>query len=112
METLPNPGAAELGQKFRDAHDGKDSVSVGLPYASVQVVVQAIERAGSYEAAKVRDEVFNGSFTGTVMGDLIFDADGICEVPLLALQWMDGERIPVWPDVGNTLQWMPPWNER
>jgi branched-chain amino acid transport system substrate-binding protein len=112
VETLPNPGAAELGQKFRDAHDGKDSVSVGLPYASVQVVVQAIERAGSYEAAKVRDEVFNGSFTGTVMGDLIFDADGICEVPLLALQWMDGERIPVWPDVGNTLQWMPPWNER
>jgi len=112
VETLPYPGAKELGQKFRDAHDGQDSVSVGLPYASVQVVAMAIEKAGSYESAKVRDAVFGGTFKGTVMGDVTFDAAGICNTPMLAMQWMDGKRIPIWPSVGNTLLWMPPWDER
>jgi branched-chain amino acid transport system substrate-binding protein len=112
VETLPYTGAKELGQKFRDTHNGQDSVSVGLPYASVQVVVQAIEKAGSYESAKVRDEVFGGTFNGTVMGDLTFTEKGICTTPLLALQWMDGKRIPVWPNVGNKLLWLPPWDQR
>jgi branched-chain amino acid transport system substrate-binding protein len=119
VETLPYPGDAELGQKFRDAHNGQDSVSVGLPYASVQVVAMAIEKAGSYESAKVRDAVFGGTFKGTVMGDLTFDAAGICDTPLLAMQWMNvqangvgAQRIPIWPQVGNTLQWMPPWDQR
>jgi branched-chain amino acid transport system substrate-binding protein len=112
VETLPYPGAADLGKKFRDAHNGQDSVSVGLPYASVQVVKMAIEKANSFESVKVRDAVFSGSFKGTVMGDITFDSAGIAETPLLAMQWMDGKRIPIWPSVGNTLKWIPPWNQR
>jgi branched-chain amino acid transport system substrate-binding protein len=112
VETLPYPGAKELGQAFKDAHKGQDSVSVGLPYASVQIVAKAIEKAGSYESAKVRDAVFGGSFKGTVMGDVTFDAGGICETPLLGLQWMDGKRVPIWPQVGNTLKWIPAWDKR
>jgi branched-chain amino acid transport system substrate-binding protein len=115
VESLPFTGAKELGQAFRDAHNGQDSVSVGLPYASVQVVARAIEKANSFESAKVRDAVFGSTFKDTVVGDISFNWNGnsgIGFTPLLGLQWMDGKRIPIWPDVGNKLQWIPPWNQR
>lgn len=111
-ETLPYPGARELGEKFRKAHDGRDSVSIGLPYATVQVLAQAIERAGTIDGAKVRDEVFGGKFEGTVMGDLQFDENGLAFTPSLALQWWQGKRMPVYPKGDYQLKWMPPWDQR
>lgn len=111
-ETLPHPGAAELGQAFKDSHDGTDTVSAGLPYASVQILAMAIERAGVFEAGAVRDEVFGGTFEGTVYGDCVYDERGICDTPMLALQWLGGDRVIVYPDVGNTIELFPPWDER
>jgi branched-chain amino acid transport system substrate-binding protein len=111
-ESLPYPGAAELGQKFKDSHNGLDTVSAGLPYASVQVLAQAIERAGVFEPGPVRDEVFGGSFKGTVYGDVQYDENGICNTPMLALQWKGGQRVVVYPDVGNKLELFKPWDAR
>jgi len=74
--TLDAPGAAELGDKFKADHDGNESVSVGLPYASVQILAMAIERAGVFEAEAVRDEVFGGTFEDTVYGTCVYDEDG------------------------------------
>lgn len=111
-ETLPYPGAVELGQKFKDSHDGTDTVSAGLPYAAVQILAMAIERAGVFEAAAVRDEVFGGTFEGTVYGDCTYNEAGICDTPMLALQWKSGGRVVVYPDVGNTIELFVPWGER
>ncbi len=111
-ETLPYPGAKELGQAFKDSHNGTDTVSAGLPYASVQITAQAIERAGVFEAAAVRDEVFGGTFTDTVYGDCVFSEAGICDTPMLALQWKGGQRVIVFPDVGNKLELFKPWDAR
>ncbi len=111
--TLGYPGAKELSDQFKATHGGGDSVTIGLPYASVQVVAMAIERAGSYDSTRVRDTVRGGAFKGTVMGDLDFSADGICVTPLLALQWWNGQRMPVWPQVSTwQLEWMPAWDRR
>jgi branched-chain amino acid transport system substrate-binding protein len=109
-ETLPYPGAAELGQDFKDDYSGKDTVSAGLPYANIQILAEAIERAGTLDPGKVRDEVFNGTFAGTVMGDITFE-NGQAFTPLLGLQWIDGNRIPVYPPEFD-LEWAPPWSER
>jgi len=111
-ETLPYPGAKELGQNYRDTHDGQDTVSVGIPYANVQILAQAIEKAGSLDSAKVRDEVFGGAFDGTVMGDVQYNEKGLCSVSMLGLQWMDGQRLPVWPPGAFDLQWIPAWDQR
>ncbi len=113
-DVLPYPGCKELGDKYRTDHNGVDSVSVGLPYASVQIVAQAIERAGSYAPAQVRAEVMRGAtFKGTVMGDVTFSSDRVCVTPLLAMQWIDGKRMLVLPEVPTyQLQWMPPWDRR
>ena len=97
-EVYPNPGAAELGKKFKEAFD-KDSVSIGFYYANVQVLAKAIEKAGSIDSEKVRDAVFGGEFKGTVTGDLKFNEKGLAFVPSLALQWWNGKRMPVYPPV-------------
>jgi branched-chain amino acid transport system substrate-binding protein len=111
-ETLPYPGCEELGQLFKDTF-GMDSVNVGLYYANLWVLKQAVEKAGSIESAKVRDVMFSGNFiaNGTTMGDLKFNDKGLCLTPILALQWMDGKRLPVYPKVYD-LKWMPPWDQR
>ncbi len=90
------PGAQELGERFRKEFK-KDSVSVGLYYANPQILAMAIEKAGSYKSEKVRDAVFGGEFKGTLMGDVKFNDRGLAFKPLIALQWWNGERMPVYP---------------
>ena len=92
------PGAKELGERFRKEFK-KDSVSVGLYYANPQILAMAIEKAGSFKSEKVRDAVFGGEFRGTVMGDVKFNDKGLAFKPLIALQWWNGERMPVYPPV-------------
>jgi len=110
--TLPYPRSEELGERFIETF-GMDSVNVGQYYAGIQVLAQAIEQAGSLDGAKVRDVVFSGEFvaTETTMGDLDFNEKGLHLTPCLALQWMDGQRLPVVPKVYD-LEWAPPWDER
>jgi len=95
-DTLGHPGSKELQERFIKEF-GYDSVSVGLSYSNPQVLAQAIERAGSLDAGKVRDEVFGGTFEGTTMGTVKYSERGIAEMPFLALQWWDGKRMPVYP---------------
>ena len=95
-EKLGAPGAKELQKNFVKAF-GYDSVSIGLYYASPQILAMAIERAGTLDPGKVRDEVFGGEFKGTVMGDVKYNEKGLAFTPFLALQWWNGERMPVYP---------------
>jgi branched-chain amino acid transport system substrate-binding protein len=96
-ETYDYPYAKELGQAFQDEHDGNTSVSIGLSYASAQILFAAIEKAGVFEPGPVRDEVFGGSFPGTTMGDITYSEAGIADIPFLGFQWMGGERMVVHP---------------
>ena len=106
------PGSKELGEAFKAEHDGLDSVSIGLSYASVQIMAQAISQAGSTDPAAVRDAVFGGSFAGTTMGDVTYAENGICDVEPYGLWWKNGERVVYWPDAGNTWEAFVPWDQR
>ncbi len=111
--SLGYPGSQKLSDEFVAAHNGTDSVSIGLTYASVQVVKMAIENANSLDGMALRNAVAGHTFKGTTMGDVTFDSAGICETPSVALQWWNGQREPVWPQSPNwQLKWMPPWNQR
>jgi branched-chain amino acid transport system substrate-binding protein len=111
--SLGYPGAKQLSDQYVAAHNGSDSVSIGLTYASVQVVSMAIANANSLDGLTLRNAVAGHSFKGTTMGDVTFDAAGICETPSVALQWWNGVRQPVWPASSSwTLKWAPPWNQR
>jgi branched-chain amino acid transport system substrate-binding protein len=91
------PGAEDLQNRFMKDHNGRDSTSIGLSYANVQILAMAIEKAGSFKSEKVRDAVFGGEFKGTMVGDVKYNEKGLCFSPLLALQWWDGQRMPVYP---------------
>ena len=96
-EALPYPGCKELGEAYTASHDGATSVSVGLPYAQVQILAEAIERAGSTDPGAVRDQIWNGTFEGTMIGDITYDEMGVCDILPLLLQWIDAERVLVFP---------------
>jgi branched-chain amino acid transport system substrate-binding protein len=111
-EDMGTPGSKELGEAYKASHDGSDSVSIGLPYAAVQILAMAIERAQSTDPAMVRDEIYGGTFKGTTMGDVTYDEQGVADISPLGLQWIDGNRVIIYPDHGNTLQLMKSWSER
>jgi len=92
------PGAKELQERFIKKYK-TDSVSVGLSYANPQILAMAIEKAGSIDSAKVRDAVFGGEFKGTMMGDVKYNEKGLAFTPLIAMQWWNGERMPLYPAV-------------
>ena len=118
-ETLPYPGAKELGAAFSAAHNGDTSVSIGLPYATATILFQAIEAAGSIDPTAVQAQIFGHDFKDTVMGDINYGGaikgdDGIAHIPFLGFQWMDMKRTVVSPDqyaTGKT-QEMPAWDKR
>jgi len=114
-EALGYGRSAELAERFRTEF-GKTSVTIGNFYSLVEALAQAIEQAGSLDSAKVRDVFYSGTFVAknTTNGDLAFDETGLSEIPPVALQWMGGERMPVWPPAPDiwTLKWIPPWDER
>ena len=90
------PGSKELGERYKKQF-GKDSVSIGQDYANVQMLVMAIEKAGSLDSAKVRSVYVNGEFKGTTQGDLKFNDKAVCYTQSIAAQWWNGERMPIWP---------------
>ncbi len=115
-EMLGYGRSAELADRFRAEFNGSTSVTIGNFYSIVEALAQAIEQAGSIDSAKVRDVFYSGTFVAknTTNGDLAFDETGLCVIPAVALQWMGGERMPVYPPAPDiwTLKWIPPWDER
>lgn len=78
--------------------------------ANVQILLMAIERAGTWESEAVRDAVRNGEFKDTVMGDIKFDETGLAVTESTANQWWNGKQMLVHPPVegGYKLKMMPP----
>ncbi|HYB74220.1 MAG TPA: ABC transporter substrate-binding protein, partial [Candidatus Sulfotelmatobacter sp.] len=65
-------------------------------YACVQVVANAIERAGSLDREKVRDAIAATNMM-TVIGPVRFNPDGTGQVQTFVVQWLDGKQELVWP---------------
>ena len=112
-EDFPYPGAKELGERYTKDFN-KYSVSVGLMYASAQILLTAVERAQSVDSKAVKDEVWGKEFKGTLTGDVKFNDKGLCLTDSIAVQWMDQRHHLVYPPVkgGWKLKMMPPWDER
>jgi len=116
-EALGAPGSKTLGEKYRAQFGAtKYSVTIGNFYALVQALAQAIEAAGSLDNTKVRDVFYGGKFVAknTTEGDLAFNTSGLASFPAVALQWMGGKRMPVWPISPSvwSLKLIPPWDQR
>jgi branched-chain amino acid transport system substrate-binding protein len=105
-------------QALNDAHTKKfgrpADPLVGPAYACVQILADALARAGAVDRQKVRDTVAATDLT-TVVGPVKFRADGTGIVQSVFLQWINGAQQLVWPKEFATAPLAypaPPFNKR
>ena len=92
----------------------RTSVSIGLFYAQAKILLEAIEKAGTLDGAKVKDVVMKTHWKNTVLGDVKYDERGYAAIPSVALQWVKGEQKLVYPFFkgGWQAKLAPPWDKR
>ena len=111
---LKFPGVAALNAEFERRYHRPADVLAGPSYACVQIVANAIERAGRLDPAAVRDAMAATNMP-TVMGPVRFRPDGTGIVATVFVQWQRGQQELVWPrDLGGVplVYPAPPWRAR
>jgi len=108
-------GVAELNAKHQAEFGVPAEVYVGPAYASIQIIADAIKRAGTLDRGKVRDAVATTDMM-TVRGRVKFRNDGTLMdyVPVMG-QWQGGVEELVWAKEIRTkplIYPMPRWEER
>lgn len=96
-------------QKFGDHPSYHDMEA----YASLYVAKAAIEKAGSYDAAKIRDALSQVQLD-TPFGPIKFDSTGQNAHPVIVTQVQNGQFVTIYPDsaASGKIEATPPWNQR
>ncbi len=108
------PGAKELNEKHQAKFGRPADVLVGPGYACVQIVAEAIKKAGTLDREAIRNAIA-GINTTTVIGPVTFRPDGTGVVQFIAAQWQNGKQELIWPKEFATKPLAypaKPWNER
>jgi branched-chain amino acid transport system substrate-binding protein len=87
---------------------------VGPGYSIIQILADAIERAGTLDRAAIRDALAATDLE-TVVGHVMFNPDGTSNVSSPILQVQDGRPVLVWPAEFATTELVfpaPPFDER
>jgi len=97
------PGAAEFDAAYQADHDGEHATELaGDGYAALQIIVDAIERAGSLDADKLRDAIAATDMV-TIKGPIAFYPNGMPIREYFAVQYIDGVETIIWPaDMAET----------
>ena len=108
------PGVAELNAKHQAEFGRPSDILVGPAYACVQILADAIERAGTLDRDAIRDAIGDTDMM-TVIGQVSFNADGTGNVLNPLVQWQNGQMQLVWPLDQKTADFIfpaPPFSER
>jgi branched-chain amino acid transport system substrate-binding protein len=110
------PGAKEFVEAYRKEYPNADfSYHSAGGYGGCQVLLEAIRRAGSLDAEKVRAAILTLDYHN-VYGGFKVDADGFQRAHKMVLfQWQDGKKAIVWPEelaAAAPRFPTPPWNKR
>mgnify|MGYP001400307246 CR=1 FL=1 len=107
------PGCAELVTAYKAKHNKLPAVTVGVTYSCVQILADAIKRAGTLDRNKIRDAIAATNITA-VQGPVKFRADGVGITPVAIMQWQKGQSEVVYHEKFTTASplLMPKWSER
>jgi branched-chain amino acid transport system substrate-binding protein len=108
------PGVDELNEAHIALMERPADPIVGPSYALIQILANAIERAGSLDRAAVRDAIA-ATDLDTVIGHITFREDGTGTVTPAMLQYQEGKVQLVWPSEFATAELVypaPPVDER
>ncbi len=108
------PGVAELNAKYQAEFGRPADLLTGPAYACVQILADAIERAGTLDRDAIRDALAATDMTA-VIGPVTFNPDGTGNVLNPLIQWQEGELQLVWPEEQASAELAypaPPFEER
>ena len=90
------PGVKELNEAHEKKFGRPADPIVGPAYACVQILANALSRAGAADRDKLRDAIAATDMT-TVIGPVKFRPDGTGIVQAAFAQWQNGKQELVWP---------------
>jgi branched-chain amino acid transport system substrate-binding protein len=90
------PGVAEINAKHQADFGRPADILVGPAYACVQILADAITRAGTLDRDAIRDAIADTDMM-TVIGPVTFNPDGTGNVLNPLTQWINGKMELVWP---------------
>jgi branched-chain amino acid transport system substrate-binding protein len=90
------PKVTELNEAHQKLSKRPADPLVGPSYACMQILADAIPRAGGLDRDKIRDAIAATKMT-TVVGPVRFRPDGTGEVKVFFQQWLKGKQELVWP---------------
>ena len=110
------PGNAELVEIYRATEGKLPTVTVGNGYAVIQLIADAVSRAGSLDSDKIRDAIAATEDLMTVQGLIErFEADGVAVCPAAIMQWQNQLSEVVFHEEYENATFRyptPPWSER
>jgi len=114
-ESLPYPGQKEFLTAYKKKFKHEPSYHSAAGYAGCLLYADAVKKAGSLDADKVREQLLKLE-TRTAFGDYKVEPDGFQVAhKMVMLQWQDGKRVIVWPDDlsnGKPRYPTPEWGKR
>jgi branched-chain amino acid transport system substrate-binding protein len=114
-DALPYPGVKEFVAAYKQEFGREPVYHSAAGYAGCVVYAEAVKRAGSLEADRVRQQLLELE-TRTAFGNYKVDQDGFqTGHKMVMLQWQDGKKVIVWPDElasGKARFPTPSWNQR
>jgi branched-chain amino acid transport system substrate-binding protein len=108
------PKVAELNEAHQKLLKRPADPLVGPSYACIQILAEAISRAGTLDRDKLRDAIAATNMT-TVVGPVRFRSDGTGEVTVFFQQWLKGKQELIWPKEFATAAFAypaPPFSQR
>ena len=113
---LKLPTAAKFTNDYKAAYGYLPENPAASSYTLVQILANALQRAGTLDKEKIRDAIASTNLM-TPMGQLKFKPNGLVEGKYLqvATQWQNSRKELVWPkdQVSAPLVYpMPSWKER
>ncbi len=113
--TLPYPGNPEYFEAYKKDFGHEPSYHSTAGYAGCLIYAEAVKRANSLDADKVREQLLKLEMR-TPFGDYKVEADGFQVAhKMVTFQWQREKKVTVWPDElaqGKPLFPTPPWTSR
>jgi branched-chain amino acid transport system substrate-binding protein len=113
--TLPYPGNQEFFETYKKDFGHEPSYHSAAGYAGCLIYAEAVKRAGSLDADKVREQLLKLEMK-TAFGDYKVDLDGFQTAhKMVMFQWQGEKKVTVWPDdlaQAKPRFPTPPWTQR
>jgi branched-chain amino acid transport system substrate-binding protein len=115
LPEAPWPGSKEFDAEYFKRYNSHPQYHAMQAYQSLMTAVEAINKAKSLDAAKIRDAIKNLNLKTSAFGPIKFDANGQNQHPVIITQVQGGQYKVVYPlDIAQAKPIIPApkWTQR